>query len=295
MGKPLVPSERVFRFNGERQSATFAAGALAFRDLLADIHREPATGEPLSETEVAERFAPRIVNDLAGDEDFRLGYAAALANWIATGRYSRPLDVEQWIPLEARPQHREINDADFYDPPEHSLLFDVCGLAVAGFQNMKALSTRNDAPQQASRPFDKDRDGFVLGDGGAIVVLESLEHAQRRGANILGEVLGYGLSGDANHITSPAPEGEGAQRAMRDALQSGGLKASDVGYINAHGTSTPQGDIVLAAGDHRTAIRMRTADYLKLAEARAGHFAIHDSQEFPVHAHPRGPAPRTSP
>jgi len=119
----------------------------------------------------------------------------------------------------------------------------ICGLAVAGFQNMKALSTRNDAPQQASRPFDKDRDGFVLGDGGAIVVLESLEHAQRRGANILGEVLGYGLSGDANHITSPAPEGEGAQRAMRDALQSGGLKASDVGYINAHGTSTPQGDI----------------------------------------------------
>ena len=118
----------------------------------------------------------------------------------------------------------------------------ITGLAIAGFQNMKALSTRNDAPEQASRPFDKDRDGFVLGDGAAIVVLESLEHAQGRGATILGEVVGYGLSGDAYHITSPAPEGEGAQRAMRDCLKDGGLDASTVGYINAHGTSTPQGD-----------------------------------------------------
>ena len=118
----------------------------------------------------------------------------------------------------------------------------ITGLAIAGFQNMKALSTRNDAPEQASRPFDKDRDGFVLGDGAAIVVLESLEHAQGRGATILGEVAGYGLSGDAYHITSPAPEGEGAQRAMRDCLKDGGIEASVVGYINAHGTSTPQGD-----------------------------------------------------
>jgi 3-oxoacyl-[acyl-carrier-protein] synthase II len=119
----------------------------------------------------------------------------------------------------------------------------ITGLAVAGFQNMKALSMRNDAPEQASRPFDRDRDGFVLGDGSAIVVLESLEHARRRGATILGEVLGYGLSADANHITSPAPEGEGAQRAMKAALADAGLQATDVGYINAHGTSTPQGDI----------------------------------------------------
>lgn len=118
----------------------------------------------------------------------------------------------------------------------------ITGLAIAGFQNMKALSTRNDAPEKASRPFDKERDGFVLGDGAAIVVLESLEHAQARGAVILGEVVGYGLSGDAYHITSPAPEGEGAQRAMRDCLKDGGIEASTVGYINAHGTSTPQGD-----------------------------------------------------
>jgi 3-oxoacyl-[acyl-carrier-protein] synthase II len=118
----------------------------------------------------------------------------------------------------------------------------ITGLAIAGFQNMKALSTRNDAPEQASRPFDKDRDGFVLGDGAAIVVLESLDHAQARGAKILGEVVGYGLSGDAYHMTAPAPEGEGAQRAMRDCLKDGGIDPSAVGYINAHGTSTPQGD-----------------------------------------------------
>ena len=94
----------------------------------------------------------------------------------------------------------------------------ITGLTVAAFSNMKALSTRNDSPETASRPFDQDRDGFVLGDGGAIVVLESLEHAERRGARILGEVLGYGLSGDAYHITSPAEHGEGAQRAMRACL-----------------------------------------------------------------------------
>lgn len=119
----------------------------------------------------------------------------------------------------------------------------ITGLTVAAFANMKALSSRNDSPETASRPFDKDRDGFVLGDGGAMVVLESLEHAERRGAHILGEVLGYGLSADASHITSPAEHGEGAQRAMRSALEDGHIDPKDVGYINAHGTSTPQGDV----------------------------------------------------
>ena len=119
----------------------------------------------------------------------------------------------------------------------------ITGLTVAAFANMKALSTRNDSPETASRPFDKDRDGFVLGDGGAMVVLESLEHAERRGARILGEVLGYGSSADAYHITSPAESGEGAQRAMKSALEDGHIDIKDVGYINAHGTSTPQGDI----------------------------------------------------
>ena len=123
----------------------------------------------------------------------------------------------------------------------------ITGLAIAGFQNMRALSIRNDAPELASRPFDKERDGFVLADGAAMVMLESLEHAQARGATILGEVLGYGLSGDAYHITSPAPSGEGAQRAMRDCLRDGGVAPETVGYINAHGTSTSQGDIAETA------------------------------------------------
>jgi 3-oxoacyl-[acyl-carrier-protein] synthase II len=119
----------------------------------------------------------------------------------------------------------------------------LTGLTVAAFANMKALSSRNDSPETASRPFDRDRDGFVLGDGGAIVVLESLEHAERRGARILGEVLGYGLSSDAYHITSPAENGEGAQRAMKACLADGNVDPRDVGYINAHGTSTEQGDV----------------------------------------------------
>jgi 3-oxoacyl-[acyl-carrier-protein] synthase II len=119
----------------------------------------------------------------------------------------------------------------------------ITGLTVAAFANMKALSTRNDSPETASRPFDRDRDGFVLGDGGAVVVLESLEHAERRGAPILGEVLGYGSSGDAYHITSPAEHGEGAQRAMRACLEDGKIPLGEVDYINAHGTSTQQGDI----------------------------------------------------
>jgi 3-oxoacyl-[acyl-carrier-protein] synthase II len=119
----------------------------------------------------------------------------------------------------------------------------ITGLTVAAFSNMKALSSRNDSPETASRPFDRDRDGFVLGDGGAVVVLESLEHARARGARILGEVLGYGASADAYHITSPAEHGEGAQRAMRTCIADGHIDIRDVGYINAHGTSTQQGDI----------------------------------------------------
>jgi 3-oxoacyl-[acyl-carrier-protein] synthase II len=119
----------------------------------------------------------------------------------------------------------------------------ITALSVAAFSNMKAMSTRNDAPEQASRPFDKDRDGFVLGDGAGCVVLETLEHAQARGATILGEVIGYGLSGDAHHITSPPDDGNGAARAMQMCLKDGGIDLGDVGYINAHGTSTPQGDV----------------------------------------------------
>jgi 3-oxoacyl-[acyl-carrier-protein] synthase II len=115
--------------------------------------------------------------------------------------------------------------------------------AMGGFIAAKALSRRNDAPQQASRPWDKDRDGFVLSDGAGVVVLEELEHAKARGAKIYAELVGYGMSSDAYHMTTPAPGGEGAARCMRNALRDAGLNPEAVDYINAHGTSTPAGDL----------------------------------------------------
>ncbi|HMO57784.1 MAG TPA: beta-ketoacyl-ACP synthase II [Roseiflexaceae bacterium] len=118
----------------------------------------------------------------------------------------------------------------------------ITPIGIAAFASARAVSTRNDEPATASRPFDATRDGFVLAEGGAVVVLESLEHALARGARILAEVAGYGLSADAYHVTQPLPGGEGALRAMRMALANAGLSAADIDYINAHGTSTPVGD-----------------------------------------------------
>ena len=132
----------------------------------------------------------------------------------------------------------------------------ICPMGIGGFNAMRALSTRNDAPQKASRPFDKDRDGFVMGEGSAILVLEDLGRAVKRNAKIYAEVGGIGFTADAHHITEPAPEGEGAQRAMKAAIRDAGLSPSDIDYVNTHGTSTPIGDkhetaaIKIVFGEH---------------------------------------------
>ena len=138
----------------------------------------------------------------------------------------------------------------------------ICELGIAGFNACKALSTkRGDEPQKASRPYDADRDGFVMGEGAGVVVLEEYEHAKARGAKIYAEVLGYGLSGDAYHITAPSEDGEGGERSMRNALRNAGKEPSDVDYINAHGTSTMADTIELGAverlmGDHAASVTM---------------------------------------
>jgi 3-oxoacyl-[acyl-carrier-protein] synthase II len=138
----------------------------------------------------------------------------------------------------------------------------VTPMAIGGFANMKALSERNESPETASRPFDATRDGFVMGEGSGVVVLEELEHARARGAHIIAEIVGYGASGDAYHLTAPAPEGEGAQRAMRRAMRDAQLEPADIDYINAHGTSTPANDlnetkaIKAVFGEHATQVNV---------------------------------------
>ncbi len=139
----------------------------------------------------------------------------------------------------------------------------VTPLSVGGFAAMRALSTRNDDPTHASRPFDKDRDGFVIGEGAGILILEELEFAKARGAKILAEVIGYGMSADAYHMTGIAPEGAGAQRSMRAALKDAGIQPEEVGYVNAHATSTPAGDgnesqaIEVVFGEHALSHKLK--------------------------------------
>jgi 3-oxoacyl-[acyl-carrier-protein] synthase II len=138
----------------------------------------------------------------------------------------------------------------------------VTPMAIGGFANMKALSERNDSPETASRPFDATRDGFVMGEGSAVIILEELGHAIRRGARIYAEIAGYGATGDAYHLTAPAPDGEGAQRAMKRAMADAGLTPTEIQYINAHGTSTPANDfnetraIKAVFGDHAKSLNV---------------------------------------
>lgn len=140
----------------------------------------------------------------------------------------------------------------------------ITPMGVGGFAAMRALSTRNDEPEKASRPWDSARDGFVIGEGAGILILEELEHARKRGAPILAEIVGYGMSGDAHHITQPAPQGEGGFRVMRNALRDANLPPSAVDYVNAHGTSTPIGDVLEA-----TAIRNLFGDKILVSSTKS--------------------------
>jgi 3-oxoacyl-[acyl-carrier-protein] synthase II len=148
----------------------------------------------------------------------------------------------------------------------------VSRISMAGFAAVRALSTGfNDTPEKASRPYDRDRDGFVMGEGAGVVVLEEYEHAQRRGAKIYAELIGYGLSGDAYHITAPAPDGDGAFRCMTMALKRAGITAGDVDYINAHGTSTPMGDEIELAAVQRLAGNTAGRVWMSSTKSSIGH------------------------
>lgn len=188
-----------------------------------------------------------IINEVAGHISILFGAKGpniSVVTACATGTHSLG-DAFKWI-------QRGDADAMIAGGTESC----ICPTGVGGFNAMKALSTRNHEPQRASRPFDAERDGFIMGEGSGIVILEELESALERGARIHAEVLGYGASGDAYHITSPAPNGEGAARCMNMAIKDAGISATDMGYINAHGTSTKFGDelesiaIKTVFGDH---------------------------------------------
>ena len=194
-----------------------------------------------------------IINMISGNLSIRYGFKGpnyAITTACATATHSIG-DAARMI---------EHGDADVMITGGAENATSILGLG--GFAAARALSTRNDDPATASRPWDKDRDGFVLGDGAGVMVVEEYEHAKKRGAKIYAEVIGFGMSGDAYHMTSPSQGGEGASRCMNNALNDAGINPTDVNYVNAHGTSTPAGDIAevqaakLTFGDHANKLAM---------------------------------------
>jgi 3-oxoacyl-[acyl-carrier-protein] synthase II len=216
--------------NGDRVGVFIGSGIGGFEI----IEREHATLLKDGPRRISPFFIPAtIINMAAGQLSIRYGARgpiSATATACATSANSIGDSVRMIMHGDA--------DAMIAGGSEAA----VTPLSVGGFASMRALSTRNDEPTKASRPFDKDRDGFVIGEGAGILILEELEFARKRGANILAEVIGYGMSADAYHMTGITPEGAGAQRSMRAALKDADIKPEDVGYINAHATSTPAGD-----------------------------------------------------
>ena len=234
--------------NDERVGVHIGSGIGGF-DIIEREHLELLNGGP---RKISPFFIPAaIVNLAAGQVSMRYGAKGpneATATACTTSAHSIG-DSFRII------QH---NDADVMIAGGTEAAITPMG--VGGFAAMRALSTRNDAPEKASRPWDKDRDGFVIGEGAGIMILEELEFARKRGAPILAEVAGYGMSGDAYHMTQPAPEHAGGFRVMRNAVRDAGVTPNVVGYVNAHGTSTPIGDSLEAHairnffGDHKLAV-----------------------------------------
>jgi len=237
--------------NGDRVGVFIGSGIGGFEI----IEREHATLLKDGPRRISPFFIPAtIINMAAGQLSIRYGARgpiSATATACATSANSIGDSVRMIMHGDA--------DAMIAGGSEAA----VTPLSVGGFASMRALSTRNDEPTKASRPFDKDRDGFVIGEGAGILILEELEFAKKRGAKILAEVIGYGMSADAHHMTGIAPEGAGAQRSMRAALNDAGIKPEDVGYINAHATSTPAGDgnesraIELVFGENATSHKLK--------------------------------------
>jgi 3-oxoacyl-[acyl-carrier-protein] synthase II len=252
----IAASDEAFKMSGlkitpendERVGVHIGSGIGGF-DIIEREHTALIEGGP---RKISPFFIPSaIVNLAAGQVSMRLGAKGpneATATACTTSAHSIG-DSFRII------QH---NDADVMIAGGSEAAITPMG--VGGFAAMRALSTRNDAPEKASRPWDKDRDGFVIGEGAGIMVIEELEHARKRGARILAEVAGYGMSGDAYHITQPAPEHAGGFRVMRNAVRDAGVSPNVVNYVNAHGTSTPIGDTLEAHairnffGEHKLAV-----------------------------------------